>query len=321
LKKANLIAVVVLLSLGTATMHGQATRSWVSSFGSDANPCSRTAPCKTFAGALAQTVAGGEIDVLDPGSYGPVTISQAVTIDGGGQIASVLVSSGNGVVVQAGPNDVVILRNLQVNGIGAGANGIRFLSGKNLSIENCVIFGFVQNGVSINLSAAGTAHIVDSVIKNNGSCSGAGCTSGTGDGIFATTSSGTALVAVYNTKIIGASNNGVEAGSNSRITVDRSLVSASLNNGVMADGTAGLCNIGIDNSDILYGGNGTTASNSGCFVNVSHTTIAYNSGTAYNPTNGGAVIAFGTGTTGNVVGSDLIHDNVVGTPTKMNPFQ
>src|SRR6266542_3224029 len=93
--------------------HAQATRTWVSGVGDDANPCSRTAPCKTFAGAISKTAAGGEIDVLDPGGFGAVTITKAITIDGGGGVmASVLVSGTNGIIIQAGVNDTVVLRNL-----------------------------------------------------------------------------------------------------------------------------------------------------------------------------------------------------------------
>src|SRR6478672_10617880 len=149
---------VVLLWAGLAG--AQASRTWVSGVGDDANPCSRTAPCKTFAGAISKTAAGGEIDALDPAGYGALTITKAITIDGGGgQVASVLVSGTNGIVVQAGANDNVILRNLRINGIlqapsGAGTNGIRFVSGKALHVENCNIFGFLQNGIDISLNTA-----------------------------------------------------------------------------------------------------------------------------------------------------------------------
>src|SRR5436305_14160475 len=95
---------VVLLWAGLAG--AQASRTWVSGVGDDVNPCSRTAPCKTFAGAISKTAAGGEIDALDPAGYGALTITKAITIDGGGgQVASVLVSGTNGIVVSAGPSD------------------------------------------------------------------------------------------------------------------------------------------------------------------------------------------------------------------------
>src|SRR5262249_31087305 len=140
-----------------------------SGVGDDVNPCSRTAPCKTFAGAISKTVAGGEIDALDPAGYGALTITKAITIDGGGgQVASVLVSGTNGIVVQAGPNDVVILRNLRFNGIGTGINGVRWLSGRALTVENCNIFGFTTNGIDIAKSDGGKAFIRNTVVESNG---------------------------------------------------------------------------------------------------------------------------------------------------------
>src|SRR5215210_5708866 len=118
----------------------QATRTWVSGVGDDANPCSRTAPCKTFAGAISKTTAGGEINVIDPGGFGAITITKAITIDGGGTFASILASGTTGINISAGANDVVTLRNLSINGGGTGIHGIRFLTGGALHIENCVIF-------------------------------------------------------------------------------------------------------------------------------------------------------------------------------------
>src|SRR5262249_49403056 len=156
-KSLSLLAFVVLAA---AMMYGQASRTWVSGVGDDANPCSRTAPCKTFAGAISKTALGGEIDALDPAGYGAVTITKGITIDGGGgQVASVLVSGTNGIVVQAGSSDVVILRNLRINGIGSGINGIRFLAGKALFVENCEIFGFTNNGIDIATSAASKVYV------------------------------------------------------------------------------------------------------------------------------------------------------------------
>src|SRR6266478_3294290 len=100
---------LLVICLWPSAAQAQAPRTWVSGVGDDANPCSRTAPCKTFAGAISKTAAGGEIDALDPGGYGAVTITKAITIDGGGgQVASVLASGTNGIVVQAQPTDTVI---------------------------------------------------------------------------------------------------------------------------------------------------------------------------------------------------------------------
>lgn len=169
----RILVTVLATFLWSVAAQAQATRTWVSGVGDDANPCSRTAPCKTFAGAISKTAAGGEIDALDPAGYGAVTITKGVTIDGGGgQVASILVSGTNGIVVQAGPTDVVTLRNLRVNGIaraGAGGlNGVRYLSGGALHIENCYIFGFTQDGINVATSTAATLFVTDTFLTNNG---------------------------------------------------------------------------------------------------------------------------------------------------------
>jgi hypothetical protein len=141
----------------------------VSGVGDDANPCSRTAPCKTFAGAISKTAPGGEINALDPGGFGAVTITKAITIDGGGQIAGVLVSGTNGIIVSAGPTDVVTLRNLRINGLGTGLNGIRYLTGAALHVQNCNIFEFTQDGIDVATTNANAALFVnDTFVTNNG---------------------------------------------------------------------------------------------------------------------------------------------------------
>src|SRR5262252_3091098 len=143
MKKSNIVKFLAVAVMGTSLSFGQASRTWVSGVGDDANPCSRTAPCKTFAGAISKTAPGGEIDALDPGGFGALTITKAITLDGGGgQVASVLVAGTNGIVVQAGGNDIVIIRNLRLDGLlgggnaNAGLSGIRFISGKALILEN-----------------------------------------------------------------------------------------------------------------------------------------------------------------------------------------
>src|SRR6266849_4999076 len=103
----------------------QATRTWVSGVGDDANPCSRTAPCKTFAGAISKTAAAGEINVLDPGGFGAVTIIKSMTIRSDHFEAGVLVSGTNGIIVAAGANDRVVLEGLDIEGLGTGLNGVQ----------------------------------------------------------------------------------------------------------------------------------------------------------------------------------------------------
>jgi hypothetical protein len=164
---------LLMICLLSSAAQAQATRTWVSGVGDDANPCSRTAPCKTFAGAISKTAAGGEIDALDPGGFGALTIAKAVTIDGGGgQVASVLVSGTNGITVNAGPTDVVTLRNLRINGIegtgNGGIDGIHYAAGGALHVENCYIFGFTGNGINVVTSATSALFVNDTFLTNNG---------------------------------------------------------------------------------------------------------------------------------------------------------
>src|SRR6476646_9109953 len=156
---SRVLAAGVIQLLCVSFAQAQATRTWVSGVGDDANPCSRTAPCKTFAGAISKTAPGGEINVIDSGGYGAVTITKALTIAGDGAMASVLVSGTNGIIVAAGASDIVILRNLHLNGIGSGLNGIRYLSGAELHVEDSEIRRFSQQGVDAAPSASGALFV------------------------------------------------------------------------------------------------------------------------------------------------------------------
>ena len=142
----------LLAQLGAASLlvfasaaHAQASRTWVSGTGDDANPCSRTAPCKTFAGALGKTTAGGVISVLDPGGYGSVNIPMSITIDGGAVEGSVVATT-NGITVTAGPSDQVILRNLAIYGSVGAQSGIRVNGAGKVVIERVSVSGF-DNGI------------------------------------------------------------------------------------------------------------------------------------------------------------------------------
>lgn len=147
------VGFVLCVLMGASLAHAQATRTWVSGVGDDANPCSRTAPCKTFAGAISKTAAGGEISVLDPGGFGGVTITKSMTIDGQGVVASIVNAGGvNGIVINTGLNDKVVIRNITINGIGSGLNGIRFLAGASLLVDNVTIQGMTTDGIFVQPS-------------------------------------------------------------------------------------------------------------------------------------------------------------------------
>jgi hypothetical protein len=285
MRKIKFLNLLALTLLGTSVMYGQASRTWVSGVGDDVNPCSRTAPCKTFAGAISKTAAGGEIDALDPAGYGAVTITKAITIDGGGgQVASVLVPGTNGIVVQAGPNDVVILRNLRINGVGTGINGIRFLSGKDLNVESCYIFGFTTNGVDIalNQATAASAHILNTVIKNNG-----------GVGVRAANAVAPAVAVVVDSSSTILNNIGVEAAQHAHVTVSRSLVSKNTNDGLKSDDAATSdAQLTVSFTDSNLNKNGVTAAPGGT-ANVAFSNIGLNTTCGFNNAGGTSFFTFG----------------------------
>ena len=150
----------------------KATRTWVSGVGGDVNPCSRTAPCKTFAGAISKTAPGGEINAIDPGGYGRVTITKSITIDVTGTFGSSLVALTNGIVVNAAATDRVTLRGLSINDAGNGTVGVRLLSAGELNIEKCEIFNFVSAssgvGVLVETNVLDRVPISDTVVLSNG---------------------------------------------------------------------------------------------------------------------------------------------------------
>lgn len=147
----------------------QATRTWVSGIGDDVNPCSRTAPCKTFAGAISKTAKGGEINCLDSGGFGSVTITKSITIDGTGTLAGILGASVQGVIINitdSTDSGVVRIRGLSINGAGSGITGIKIISANKVSIENTVIDGFID-GITATSTGTTIVLVKDSSIRNN----------------------------------------------------------------------------------------------------------------------------------------------------------
>jgi hypothetical protein len=163
-----LFGVMLAGTVLSAPAQAQATRTWVSGVGDDANPCSRTAPCKTFAGAISKTAASGEINCLDPGGFGAVTITKSITIRCDHVEAGVLVSGTSGIIISAGATDRVVLEGLDIEGLGTGLHGVSVVSGKEIYIIRCSIRHFTQNGVNLASSTnGGHAFINDSLIAFN----------------------------------------------------------------------------------------------------------------------------------------------------------
>ncbi|HXQ71780.1 MAG TPA: hypothetical protein VN844_14900 [Pyrinomonadaceae bacterium] len=227
----NLMALFVLTLGIHSVANAQATRTWVSGVGDDANPCSRTAPCKTFAGAISKTAASGEISVLDPGGFGVVTITKAITINGDGTLAGILSAATTGIIVNAGVNDIVYIRNISINGAGNGLNGIRYLAGKALHVENCTITGVGNNsagnghGIFANLTGSGLLFVKDTNIKN---CAVSGITVQSSGGLLGGT--------LDNIRLEGLPT-GLLIGNNSFMSVRNSVINFSTVAGVSITGT------------------------------------------------------------------------------------
>ena len=282
------IALLAFPVLATA----QASRTWVSGVGDDANPCSRTAPCKTFAGAISKTAAGGEIDALDPAGYGAVTITKSITIDGGGgQVASILVSGTPGIVINALNTDVINLRNLNFNGIGTGTYGIRILNAKAVNIEHCAIFGFRGSpgrGVSVELSATNTPAGMLLTIHNSQFFNNAQTH------VVILPSSGQPIVKadIANSSLsYSTTNSGIAVLDGGKVTVRNCEIVGNANAGVFADGSVVPGQVLVDGSNISFNALGVGTSG-GAAVRLSGTVIANNGGGL--SIGGGPIYTFGT---------------------------
>lgn len=212
------IILAFCFAIAAAPLHAQATRTWVSGVGDDANPCSRTAPCKTFAGAISKTAPSGEINVLDPGGFGAVTITKSITIRSDSIEAGVLVSGTNGIVISAGPTDTVILEGLDIEGLKTGLDGVKILAGGSVYITRCSIRDFTQFGVDmLSTSAGARVFIKDSFISHNN-----GGVNVQGNG------SGNVVGTIVNTTIDGNTSVSIQGGGSGAIlSVTNSVLNAS----------------------------------------------------------------------------------------------
>ena len=284
------VRVMVLFSLllaASSLAHAQATRTWVSGVGDDANPCSRTAPCKTFAGAISKTAAKGEINVLDLGGFGGVTITKSITISSEGFEAGVLVSGTNAIIINAAASDVVVLRGLDLEGLGTGLNGIRFLAGGALFVEKCTINNFGGSpglGIDFEPSGASRLVVVDTIVRNN-------FRAGTGGGIFVRpTGAGSAIATLDNVR---SDRNifGLKVQGNATATVTHSVFSSNNFAGVWAD-TGGT--IMVDGSQMSHSPtNGVLSNGAGATVRIGNSVVSGN-GIGLSAAGGGALLSFGT---------------------------
>jgi hypothetical protein len=253
----TLVAVAFASSLAP-TVQAQASRTWVSGVGDDVNPCSRTAPCKTFAGAMSKTAAFGEISVLDPGGYGNVTIPKPITISGDGTLAGILNAGLNGVIVNIinPPFGPVTLRNLSIHGANTGTNGIRYLSAPSLNVVNCSISGFTGSGIDVSLSGNGDLVVTGTNITGGAKGVSVNTTAGRVDASLDGVSiRGSAIgihgmagfTSVRNSVIANAATSGVQAENGGAVNVEGSMFTG---NGIALQPNVG-GTIRTTNSDYL----------------------------------------------------------------------
>lgn len=260
--------------------HAQATRTWVSGVGDDVNPCSRTAPCKTFAGAISKTAVNGEINCLDPGGFGGVTITKSITISSEGFEAGVLVSGTNGIIVSATATDVVVLRGLDIQGLGTGLDGIKVIGALGaLHVEKCTVDAFRGSngsGIEIAPTTAGTVQVFikDTIVRDSGQGTGGGILFNPGAGVTVKGSLDRVRMDnnIFGLKVQGASNVSVNdsiaagnsaaglsvAASGAVMTVERSVATHNGTGVVCVSGATGrLGNTSITDNTAAVGGNGT----------------------------------------------------------------
>jgi hypothetical protein len=274
-------AVLALVLLPSAAL-AQATRTWVSGVGNDSNPCSRTSPCKTWAGAISKTAQGGEINALDSGGFGAVLITKAITLSGTGVTAGVLVGGTNGITINTSPDttppgspdrDIVTLQGLDINGLGQTAGspgliGVSIVHAGAVRLEDDEIYGFSTGGVAFEPTAPTTSGApVPSLTVENSTIQ-----SNPGDGLLAIPPAGTSIRVLLDNDSFEGNGCGIAAAmiaasfttsncggagttSTGRVEIDSANTSVSGNAGagVQSDGSTAVNQIAND----VVEGNGT----------------------------------------------------------------
>ena len=268
----TLPAVLFVLAVAVPA-HAQVSRSWVSGVGDDLNPCSRTAPCKTYAGAISKTARGGEISTLDPGGFGAVTITKSITISGGGNGAgygSILASLTTGIIVNiTDPADTaatVRIDGLNINGVGTGIDGIRVISAKTVQIENTTIDGFTQQGIDVSTTSALTFVTLKNVTIRNAAGGGVSLlASGANQNAFA----------FDGVNISRCGNVGFQAQNGSRGSIRNSMFAFNGTSGMTLTEVGSDTSVNIEGTTVTGHTNGITV-NSGTNARIAHCLIAQN---------------------------------------------
>lgn len=273
------LLVVLCFTLALCSLaNAQATRTWVSGVGDDVNPCSRTAPCKTWAGAISKTFINGEIDALDPGGYGTLQITKSITIDGGtgSGWGSTLASGTNGFTINIGvnandPQRTAILKHLSINGAGSsgsvgtrtGVNGVNYIQGLAVIIEDCQIFNFGTTGILVNLTNNGKLSVTRTTVDANQI------------GIRQTTTAGTLNSTIADSTIQNSTGNGLQVDAGT-CNIANSTITQNGGAGAVAQGAIGSV-LNVDDCSVTNNtGAGIQAGTAQATVRASNNTVRRN---------------------------------------------
>lgn len=298
------LAIATFVLAFASMAQAQASRTWVSGVGDDVNPCSRTAPCKTFAGAISKTATNGEINCLDPGGFGTLTITKSIQVDCHDEFASTLNVGTSGFIINfdlfgADVRKSVRLRNINIQGANTGTNGIRVIGGTAVTgtevfIEDCLIdgqFGSPGRGIEDFRKGGGLLVVDNTTIRNVGNAAISVDPNAGG-----TVSSTQINVRIANSRI-GNTTFGLNFGSNVKASIENTVITGVTNSGVFAvQNAGGSTEISVANSLINSNGTGVNASSAGTIIRVSNSTLVNNT-TLFTAAGGGAVQSYGNNQT------------------------
>jgi hypothetical protein len=286
----NSTLVLGILLVASSLAQAQTTRTWVSGVGMDSNPCSYTAPCKTLAGAYNKTLPGGQINMIDANSVGSLTISKSITIDASESFAGLLAVGGfNSIIVNTAATDVVVLRGLTLDGNEhTGLNGIRFIQGGELHIEDCTIADYGDRGISFEPTLANSRLFVkDTIIRSNNNA---------GISIQPGVSPASAQVSIDHCRF-ESNQNGVSAADKSQVMVRDSVAAGNTASGFLATASAaGATEMNLESCVTTHNGSyGIRATGSGgMMATIRAMNVAVmNNGTGLSAGVNGALVSFG----------------------------
>jgi hypothetical protein len=286
----TLIAAALLAIAALQASPAMAQRAFVAAQGSDANPCTFAAPCRTFQHAHDTVAAGGEIDVLDPAGYGQLTITKSLSIQGHGFAAVGVAFEGTGIVVNAAATDVIHLNGLLIEGNGAGSIGITFLAGKSLIVENSVVHNLTGAGIQLNTGHSSSLFVLNTVVANIGN---------TGIQVAAAGNPGETFVlslrnvGVYNT-IYGVYVVGGASGLGSvNASISNSEIAGSTTIGVVSQTSNGVpVVVTVKDSAILDNATGCTAVGATAVLRLAQSTLTGNA-VSWSVVNSGVLRSYG----------------------------